>query len=153
MATAVKGIASSGVIITDIKIRASEVSTGVPLNVIAQRYSSNQEFRNELYWKGPIFIGETGLESQGRHEIMSDGTFRPVDEEEYRKLTPERRSFHFPGTGPVAVGVYVTSYQRTVLVVDAAYRLDDVACEARLNQPEKLHSAEQFSPLKRGLPP
>ncbi len=110
------------VFLTDRRVVASRSQGEVPAGFrkatteeVALRYRHNAEFRQELYSKGAAWTADTGLETSGGQEISAEGKFSPHNN--ISSLPQGQRSFHYPGSGPVAVDVDFYGRDRRLGVV------------------------------------
>jgi hypothetical protein len=96
------------VFLSNERVVASEVQSVIPegyrqatLEEVTLRYIHDANFRDRL-WEGPAWISQKGLDTSGLHEISDDGKHISTTESIfYNVLTPERRSIHCEGSGPV----------------------------------------------------
>lgn len=123
------------VLLSDQKVRADQAQSVIPkgyrqatLEEVTLRYRHDADFREELWNKGAACTSQKGLGSSGYQEISEDGKPSSVSENKfYNELTPERRSYHYSGSGSVAVDVNFYGDGVRRLSVYADFRASGVA--------------------------
>ncbi len=101
------------VFLSDRLVVASKADSLIPkgyrqatLEEVTLRYRHDAYFRQELWDKHAAWTSQKGLGSSYYQEISEHGKFTSVSENRfYNELSPEQRSFHYKGSGSVAVGV------------------------------------------------
>ena len=96
--------------LSDKRVVASDAQSVIPKGFrqatpeeCALMYNSDQAFRDDLYRNGAVWTSQTGLNTSGAQKIVAGGKFSPTDD--LYSLPVEERSYHYSGSGPVAVYV------------------------------------------------
>ncbi len=71
------------------------------LEDVVLKYRNDEKFREELHEKGPAWIAQKGLLTRGAYRINSNGELTRM--EDLDGFNSEEKSYHFSGTGYVAV--------------------------------------------------
>ena len=130
--------------ISDKTAKAPIINDKDLLTLLAQRFRNEQDFRNRIYEKGGGFTGQIGLKSKGPQEIMPDGTFKPVTENELENLFHERRSWHYPGTGRVMAAAVLDGRGLVVFAAENKSADGRVKIPRRINVLDKIYLAAEL---------
>ncbi len=145
------------VLFSDERVVASEAQSVIPtgyrqatLEEVALSYRYVATFIQKLHDIGPAWTSKKRLKSSEYQQIHDDGSQSKIDRDTYYSLPPEKRSYHYPGSGSVAVGVYDYDDWNRRLSVDADVRASDGARVAyvKAEPSQRVSNGAEYIPKK-----